>query len=215
MDQRGRAVNAVDFDNWREQYATMTYQEQQAFYDRVEQDHPAQNSYRQNLPAWLRFFTHVTARLSRPRVLELGGWHGEMAAEILAAFPALDTWTNYEICPAAVKKSVCDDRRYRAIVSYDYAWNVRLPDSDVFVACHTIEHITVNQFEQLLDNLPLMVSYTAIEMPLPDKGPAEWAGYHGSHIFEAGWQEAAAILAGYGWRAVPEFNHAEMRVFER
>lgn len=208
-------MNVADFNQWRERYAVMTYQEQQAFYDRVEQDHPAQNSYRQNLPAWLRFFTHVTARLSRPRVLELGGWHGEMAAEILAAFPALDTWTNYEICPAAVKKSVCDDRRYRAIVSYDYAWNVSLPDADVFVACHTIEHITVKQFELLLDNLPPVVTYAAIEMPLPDEGPAQWAGYHGSHIFEAGWQEATAALALRGFGAIAELNYKEMRVFLR
>lgn len=208
-------MKIADFDHWRERYAEMSYREQQDFYNQVEQDHPAQNSFRLNYPAWLRFFAYVTARLARPRVLEIGGWHGEMAAEMFRLFPSLATWVNYEICPAAIEKSVCNDKRYAAVIPPDYAWNVQLVDADVFVACHTIEHITVNQFELLLDNLPPMVAYAAIEMPLPDEGPTDWAGYHGSHIFEAGWQDTTAILAERGWQEMAELSYREMRVFER
>lgn len=208
-------MNVADFDQWREQYDGLSYQEQQVFYDKMEADHPAQFSYRLNLPAWERFFTWSCNSLSRPRILELGGWHGEMAAEFLARYPSLDTWVNYEICPAAVAKTVCVDPRYQAVIPADYAWNVTLPDSDVFVACHVIEHITMAEFEKLLDNLPVVVSVAAIEMPLPDEGPVSWSNYHGSHIFEVGWAEASAVLAKWGFIASPSLSHKEFKVFTR
>lgn len=208
-------MNVAEFDQWRERYAGLTYEAQQRFYDRMEQDHPAQFSYRLNLPDWHRFFAYITGKLGAPRVLELGGWHGEQAAEMLAAYPTLATWVNIEICPAAIEKSACNDPRYKAYCPPDFAWNVRLPDADVFLACHVLEHITVREFGRLLDNLPAVVSYAAIEMPIPDEGPAEWQGYHGSHIYEAGWKETIEALARRGWKEVSELRHNELRVFTR
>lgn len=208
-------MNIAAFDQWRAEYDTLTYQEQVKFYNQVEKDHPVQNSFRNNLPAWLSFFAYVAGRLGKPRVMELGGWHGELASIILSSYPVIDSWTNYEISQEAVNKTVCGDSRYQAIVPNDYAWNIKLPDCDVFVASHTLEHIRARKLERLLDNLPATINYLAIEIPLPESGPVDWGGYHGSHILELNWAEVEALLILRGFQPIRSLCWNEFRAFER
>ena len=191
----------MDFDQWRVGYDQMTYQDQLAFYDQIEGQYPIQNSF--NLAAWCDFFDCLP--LADIQVFELGGWHGEMAYALLPHYPHISRWVNWEISRQAVRRSICFDKRYQAIVPDDFAWNLPLPAHNVFVASHTIEHIRLSEAGRLFEKLE--ARYIGLEMPLLET-PPDWSGYNGSHIIEGGWPAVEALLDGYKLFARTEYFRA-------
>lgn len=198
-------MEPAHFNLWRANYDRMSYQDQMAFYDLVEAEHSNQNSF--NPEAWEAFFEWLP--LEKIIVFELGGWHGEMAAHLLPAFPKITRWVNWEISRAAVNGTVCDDSRYEAEVPIAFAWLLPLPAHNVFVASHTLEHIRLYQAYQLFKELPEGV-YIGLEVPVSDDIP-NWDGYHGSHIIEGGWLDIAAIV---NKREVEELRREHFRAYE-
>lgn len=209
-------MDIAAFDAWRANYDQMSYADQQAFYDRFEAEHPAQAGYLLDggLEHFTRFFEHCLAHLPKTYVLELGGWKGELAREMLNRFPSLSVWCNVEICCRAIKRTVFSDARYLTYNPPDQPWKVALPPGNVLVASHFIEHIKSLELDKLLRNLPATLRYAALVAPLPATGPVDWSGYHGSHILEQGWQEVNTALWYYGWQPLTELSHKDFRVFE-
>jgi len=202
-------MNTADFDRWRLNYDTMTYDDQLAFYNRVAVDHPVQHGF--DGEAFRAFFEAV--EMPEIQVLEFGGWKGELAAEVLPLYPHITHWTNLEISILAASDVRCRDGRYRAIVPSAFAWELdQLPDHNVFVSSHAIEHIRAAELEQLLAKLPRKVTYIGLQAPLAD-GPGDWSGYYGSHILEVGWKQVGAMLQVSGFA---EFvNQGEFRGYKR
>lgn len=223
----------LHFDDWRKNYGRMSYEDQVAFYNKVAEDFPEQIDF--HLPSWLRFFEYVFSKIGPFRVLEIGGWKGELAEEVFKTLPdvilrksvygggqPVPTWHNYEISQEALTETVPTDPRYVAMVPNDYAWNIELPDADVFIASHTIEHIKASELEQMVDNLPDTVRFIAFESPLPASTEGNtWENYTGSHILEVGWKQVKGMLSDRGFSVLPDLTGhnpkegSEVFVFER
>lgn len=210
-------MDVADFDAWREGYLHMTYREQQGFYDRVEVEHPHQVAF--TLSGFHDFLLQVCdheATLGKVYVLELGGWKGELAQEMLKSFPSVAIWCNVEICQRAVDKSVCESPRYTTLVPENLPWNVELPPANVFVASHFIEHITRNDLDMLIQNLPDTVRYIGMEAPIPEDGnTVDWTGYHGPHTPEIGWKQVTRLPMNNGFLPIDRLCVDGFRAFYR
>jgi len=182
---------AIDWDQWRAEYAELSFAEQQAFYRQVAIAHPEQQHF--DLDAAVEAFKLVDE--DSFTVAELGGWDGALAGELIARFPIL-RWINWDI--VAVEPQVCVDHRYFAVELDDWFWSER-QSADVFVATHMIEHIRASELEELFDCLD--VGYIYLEAPLTNEGQ-QWAGYRGSHILELGWREVTKLLTDRGYEPI-------------
>lgn len=186
------------WDEWRARTATMTYLEQQAFYDIVTRNWPEQ-----------AHFDRPTAEkelggIAPKDVLELGGWRGDLAAFILSsdAGRTIHQWVNVDIAPQLVSMQRCEDIRYRLVIPQTWFWKTTIEDVfDCAVATHFIEHLTLEQFILILEKLRCMEKVKTIyfESPLTETGEG-WAGYYGSHILPIGWGEVRRLIEVGGWR---------------
>jgi len=184
-------VAAIDWDVWRAEYDTMSFADQQAFYQRVADLHPEQRSA--NIPRAHAAFDGIGGE--DLTVVELGGWDGTLAASMLTRGDVCG-WTNFDIVGVPQR---CARLEYHLIVLDDHLWNVYEPFGDVFVATHTIEHLKARELKLLFDCL--RVDWIYLEAPLDD-GPRDWAGYPGSHVLEIGWDGVNDLLSERGWVAL-------------
>lgn len=194
----------IDWDAYRAAYDGMTYGEQVAFYDRVWDLHPNQHHY--DPEACATFLTSVKAT----RVIEIGGWRGELAAEMLARFPAIRRWHNVELCRGAIQSTVCQDPRYTCQVPGNWAWTMIHEPGAVLVAAHVIEHMALPQVGALLS--ALLPSAAFIQSPLMEEGQ-DWTGYTGSHVLRAGWREIVAVCGTHGLTRDPTLDAPDVRCF--
>lgn len=188
-------MDIADFDAWRERYNEMTYRDMKRFYDLVEADHPLQQAYDAN--AFSRFLDHTIASIGSVSVLEIGGWKGELAQRMLVK-PGIAMWCNLEICENAARKSVFSSPRYETIIPDDFAWNIMLPEANVFIASHFIEHIRWRELKALVHNLPSKIQFMGLQAPIQESG-TDWMGYHGTHILEVGWKLVSIYLLAAGF----------------
>lgn len=207
------------FDDWRRNYDGMSYADQVAFYELIGKKYPRQICF--DAGAYGRFFEYVLIlkdaepkRSIRPSVLEIGGWNGELAQAMLERYADIAAWHNIEIRASAAETAVCQSERYRVVDAGDFAWRVALPEAEVFVASHVIEHIRAHELAALLDNLPASVRFVGLQAPLGEEG-RDWSGYLGSHILEIGWWMVEALLKKRGFRHLIELSTGEFRAFER
>jgi len=203
----------LDFDAWRAGYDSMTYAENVEFYRKVADEYPEQRYY--NAPAVLRFLTWAT-EYEAVDVLELGGWKGELADEMLPLFGGIRSWLNVEIAPQVIDAR-CSEPRYSVIVPDDYLWNL---DADltkyrVLVASHVIEHLKVADIHRLLERLS-DIRYFYIDAPLPDT-PSAWGNGESSHIIEIGWDGLVALVESHGFtlRDRADGQHGPAMWFQR
>jgi hypothetical protein len=181
------------FEEWRRQYKDMDYEEQRAFYSWVAKTFPSQVHF--DLPGFIGALDRFTWELGEYSVLEVGGWRGELAAEILGRTDQIKEWVNYEIAEPLLDNIKCDDPRYRMVIPDDFVWNIDLFEGDVLVASDMIEHISGDHLALLVENLPDSVKRIAFKSPLGHwTQPNGWVGYYGSHILELGWPDVSALL---------------------
>lgn len=117
----------------RAKTASMSYAEQQAFYDWVVGAYPEQAHFQRDLAV------KELMRVAPEEVLEIGGWRGDLAALILSS-PAGATvrrWTNVDISPRLATVQKCKDPRYRLVIPKGFIWEVGIEDVfDTVVATH-------------------------------------------------------------------------------
>jgi hypothetical protein len=186
----------LDWDTWREQYDSMTFADQQQFYLRVASLYPLQESA--NVSMADEAFNRIKERSVRAHhiIVELGGWNGRLANSMLQR-PDVAFWKNYDIVGVP---QACAAPGYRRVVLRDWFWNKR-HKADVFVAAHTIEHLSRRDLGLLFDCLDVRWIY--LDAPL-DRGPRDWTGYSGSHVLEIGWDGVAEMLEARGYKAIIE-----------
>ena len=186
-----------EFNTWRVKYDDMTYQEQQIFYDNLFKYFPHQSQHTKELVK--RFFNNIPIR--NIHVLELGGWNGELAREMLRIFKdKISSWDNYEISQKAKEKNVCFDERYNIIIPNDFVWNIILPEHyNIFLSAHTIEHIRAIHFQKLIENLPKTIEWIYFEAPLPLKHGRHWMNDYSTHILEWGWKDIEDFMLMKGF----------------
>lgn len=181
-------MTTEDFDRFRAEYDTMPFVGKVNFYLNMLRDHPNQKHY--SSPAIMGFFEQVPANA---HVAEMGGWDGQMASDVLSAFPAIRSWVNYEVCPI---KSSCHDVRYRQVRIRKELWDRPAVIGDAFVASHSIEHNSNADVEKLIQKLETPLVY--IDAPL-DEGEMCWAGSTSSHVMTMGWGGLSDLLGKYGY----------------
>ena len=191
---------ARDHDRWRQEYDTLTFEDQKQVYEWIRYLYPNQRSF--TAQAAYRFFNRYEPRT----VSELGGWDGFLAACVLGQHPEITGWTNYEL--VEVPQS-CVDARYRLRVLSRQLWDNIAIVADAFVATHTIEHLRAHEVDKLVSKL--RVAACLIEAPLAD-GPTDWTGHPSSHILEVGWDEVDLIFERHGYRIDHHWNHGRWYV---
>ena len=202
----------IDWNAYRAAYDSLTFQQVADYHDQVWDLYPDQRHYsREHMDA---FF----APLGSVRVVEVGGWRGEAAAQILNRYPVTG-WDNYEICRGAVETPVTEDHRYRAIHPSDWPWLIPIVGYDVAVLAHVIEHIRAVQLRFLIEWLADSgVKHTYVEAPLAEIGRS-WRGQSSAHVLEVGWPEVVDLFAESGYELTSRSRHdeelADILIFSR
>ncbi len=199
------------FDKWRDLYYDLTEAENIEFGYDMEAKYPHQKSFDEQALCSL-FETLPTGN----RVVEVGGWKGELAACISSKYPErIYSWHNIDMCKAAIEKSVPQSNlRYMPIFPFKFDWftEERTIEYDVFVSAHTIEHLTGSHVIQLL-NWANGIPNIFLEAPIAESGQANWQGYQGTHILECGWDviDLYMAAAGYSLKKINETVRAYRR----
>ena len=181
-----------NFNEWREKYSLYSFKEQKEIINRLELRYPKQRQFN------FKEVSNFLKDIPKPKVLELGGWKGELASEILAQNKNVILWHNYDICSNAIDKSVCKDKRFKAILLTDFAWNLDIfSEYNTCVLSHVIEHIRKHELEKFFNKIK-HIKYIFIDAPLNDPYLLRgWKNYAGTHILECGWDCVKNMLKGY------------------
>jgi hypothetical protein len=184
----------MNFNQWRQDYDTLTFEQQQDYHDHLESLYPGQAHY--DLDAAKKVFDWLQPK----SVMEAGTWKADLAKEILRHHPDIYFWKGYELCPAAMKKTVCQDERfiYANLTRFDW-WNIEPIVCDLFLATHFIEHLSFEHFQQLARALKCKHVY--FEAPLSEYGE-NWEGYHGTHKLPVGWQTVSDVMNLEGYKRI-------------
>ena len=181
----------IDWDDWRVAHPSMTFHDQQEFYSRVLDLYPRQQSF--NPKICHEAFDYIAGE--DLAVLELGGWDGGLASQMLHRSDVA-RWTNIDLIEVP---QVCRSERYEFQVLTDYLWNLPQVEADVFVACHTIEHLSTAELAELVGWLRSPFVY--LDAPLK-MYPLDWTGFPGSHILDIGWEGVNELLEASGYESV-------------
>jgi len=187
------------FDKWRELYYDLTHEENIQFGYDMEAKYPGQASF--DAPGIQAILSTVENKPNK--VLEIGGWKGELAQCTCAQSPGdFLSWTNIDMCKAAVEKSVhVSSVPYRAHFPDRFDWFISPREEwfDVCISAHSIEHLTDKHLLQLMDwikGIPVVI----FEAPITNTGQT-WDGYFGTHILEMGWTRLNQEMAARGYEA--------------
>lgn len=185
----------IDWNAYRAAYPSMSYAEVAAFHRLVWERHPDQRHYSE--PHLAAFFV---GSLGLSSVLEVGGWQGEAAAQILTAHPEIVHWDNFEICEDAALRPVTDDPRYRATFADRWPWELALSSPhETAVLAHVIEHMLPDQLSALIRWLAGNgVRRAYVEAPLRED-PHSWRNSTSAHVLEIGWRAVIDLFAGSGF----------------
>ncbi len=195
-----------DFNQWREKYDSMSFQDQQDFYEdlilRGDIGEIVKNQNYFDKKVATVCFEAVFSKQDKVNVLEMGGWRGEMAEMIFNKFPdKIGIWLNHEICEWAATNPVCKNYRYHSPKTIDFLWMVNLVNGnyDILILSHVLEHIKLKDLISLL-NVVKGISYLYIDAPIEDKTESvNWKDYNGTHILEIGWNDLEGIIKDFGY----------------
>lgn len=181
-----------NFNEWREKYSSYSFKEQKEIINRLELRYPNQRQFN------FKEVSNFLRNIPKPKVLELGGWKGELASQILTENKSIILWHNYDICSNAIDKSVCKDKRFRGILLTDFAWNLNIfSEYNTCVLSHVIEHIKKHELEKFFNKIK-HIKYIFIDAPLNSPYLLRgWKNYAGTHILECGWDGVKNMLKGY------------------
>jgi hypothetical protein len=192
---------SINFDLWRENYDSLTFEDQCRFYDWVAEKYPDQAEYNAEPIRYALY--RATEEIGPLYVMEIGGWDGALAAETLDGLDdtRIAAWTNYDIAQMALVRGSWIPDRYRPVLLKDFPWNYSFPNRhNVFVATHFIEHIKAHELLKLFFALKQSIKYIVLQAPIEDSViHKDWSGYTGSHILEIGWSQVYDMLHWFGF----------------
>lgn len=183
-----------NFDHWRERYDTLTFAEQQAYHNQIEEWYPQQAHF--NYEA-AKYAIETTGSFV---IFEAGAWKGDLCKRIMDErfheYPEHHTiWFAAELCPNAIEKRATDEITYLKIDRFDWWQQDIKAGADMFLATHFIEHLSDKHLTELLawaDG----IRWIYLEAPISEHGQ-EWNGYEGTHKLTFGWQKVRELLSNY------------------
>lgn len=141
-------------------------------------------------------FRKITSNLGRDKVevVELGGFDGSLAFEVLQHFPKA-SWLNFDIIEHVAVQGL-SKFKYKEQVLTDHFWECkpRIDGRDVFVSGDTLEHFSDDQFQKIVDYVTQsQISYLVLKIPIANNGQ-DWRGYLGSHVLRMGRNQVKKLL---------------------
>lgn len=188
-----------EFDNYREKYNSLSFSDKKRIAHRWSKKYPEQAHFNyEHVDFWLRDIVNDS-----PKVLEIGGWKGDLALKALSSFMNIQFWHNYDIIES-VQHQKCSDCRYKYIPLDDYIWHKSLEfEYNALIATHVIEHFNWSELVNLISWIPKNIETVLFEAPIPFKGEnINWTGDHSTHILEKGWEKIISEMKGFGFEAV-------------
>jgi hypothetical protein len=193
------AITGLDWDAWRNAYHGLTYAQQQAFHSAIYEQYPEQRHYNADLVA------RAIEQVQPCTVVELGGWDGELAHTMLDQHPTIQQWTNVELCKEAAQAGHARHPRYHAPTLSDWYWTKGPWHCDLFVASHTIEHLTITHLNETLAATHAGALF--LDAPLHNKS-TNWRGHTATHILECGWIGVDRLCDRHGYTLAWAEDHS-------
>ena len=184
-----------EFDKWREKYDQMTYEEQVAYHNDLEERFPEQNHF--DYAKVSQAISSLPDSVANIRVLEFGTWKGDLAKKAMEDHDRIKVWYGIEICDAAISDTKSERVFYIKPNRFDWFADNRTIDCDIIIATHFIEHLSDSHFEQLAAYCK-GVGLVHFESPLTNDGN-DWNGYEGTHKLRMGWNNVIEIMKRNGF----------------
>jgi len=186
-----------EFNNYRKKYNSLSFSDKKRIACRWSKKYPEQAHFNfEHVDFWLRYIVN-----GHPKVLEIGGWKGDLALKALSSFKNIQIWHNYDIIESEPYQR-CNDYRYKYIILEDYIWNKSLEiEYNVLIATHVIEHFSWSEFVSLISWISTNIETVLFEAPIPYTGEnINWTGDHSTHILEKGWEQVITEMQNYGFK---------------
>lgn len=196
-----------EFDKWREQYEQMTFEEQVAYHNDLEQRFPEQNHFHYEKVS--QAISSLPESITNIRVLEFGTWKGDLAKRAMEDYDRIKVWYGIEICDAAIADTKCERVFYIKPNRFDWFAEKREIECDIIIATHFIEHLSDAHFEQLAAYCK-GVGLVHFESPLTQAG-SDWQGYEGTHKLRMGWDRVIETMNKNGFELL--ISHPESKTF--
>uniref|UniRef100_A0A6H1Z7H3 Putative methyltransferase n=1 Tax=viral metagenome TaxID=1070528 RepID=A0A6H1Z7H3_9ZZZZ len=196
-----RVGTNFDFDAYRQYYSSLSFPERQRISEALDQIWPLQARF--NLLLLDRIFSLIEPDIPGAiKILELGCHEGHLAKEILQRVPgfSVQSWVGYDLNARALSRSasIVNDERFSSFALGDWFYNIELPEFNIFLSTHTLEHMVLHEATKIFDHICKKALYLIFEIPIEENGQA-WRGYKGSHVLEAGRKIIRKLLSDRGY----------------
>jgi hypothetical protein len=195
-------MNKFDFNKWRLEYDSYGFEDHKKIYEELYVIYPDQQHY--DMAALFSFIDYPYSK--RLKILEIGGWKGELANGILNSnivgkdgkrlSDQIAYWHNYEITPSVITNSVCNHNDYNVILAEDFVWNLNVfQEYNVCIMSHVAEHMKAVELGKFFEKIN-HIQHIYIHAPIQNES-ISWDNYVGTHILETGWDGIKEMLSDY------------------
>jgi hypothetical protein len=182
------------FNKWRQDYDTMSLEQQVEFHNEIARQYPEQAHYDYDS------VSEIIDTFKPNYILEFGCWRADMAQQALDQFDFIKSWTGIEICTEAIKLSRCSNSKFKYVFPKKFNWfeDKRIYNADMILATHFIEHLSNQHFEQLTKYCK-GVKQVYFECPIADEGQ-NWLDDISTHKLEYGWKDVINLMELQGFK---------------
>lgn len=171
--------HGIDWNGFRSIYQDLTFDELAEINDTVDELYPIQEQY--HAVFFARMFREIGPQPLK--VVELGCHRGQLARRMFRNFNNIESWVGYDFTKP-VEKTICADKRFQPVALSDWFHKTDLPEFNVFVCSHTLEHLSQEQVMETLNHIN-GADYILTETPIPEHG-ISWNNWTCTHVLTAG-----------------------------
>jgi len=201
--REGTVVHPVDYNVFRKYYQGLTFDDLAELYGYFAQLRPQDGRYREScfveMFNLLRYMTKDDLH-----IVELGCNKGYLAMDILKQFKNIKTWIGYDFH----SYENLGDLRYVSRALSDWFHLIELPDFNVFVSSHTIEHLSGDQVVKTFNHIVSKAEYLLLEIRIYEDG-FDWDSWRCAHVLTWGQKQLKKLLTGIGYRLFYEIKGIE------
>lgn len=201
------------FNDYRKNYDTLPFENHVKLYEIISKFFPSQEQY--NLDAvnsWIE-------TLPKPvRILEIGGWKGELARKILETHgERITSWMNHDICNEAIIEGYKGDKYISIPLRGFLSFTQGMCETDALLMSHSLEHMKFREFESFMNGIKQKeypIRHIYLDVPIAEKDrDVNWENYSGTHVLDVGWETIEALIFSHGY--LKTSHNGNIRCFSR
>lgn len=191
-------LNQRNFRTYRNNYSDLSFGDIKLVCNGIDDIFPNQDhGHYRPFAKMFEFLSNVSLK-----VVELGCHQGHLASTMLKLFNNINSWVGYDICESSLSRSVVKDKRYSTTELTEWFGSFYLPDFDVLVSSHTLEHLSWEQLQEMIKILAPKPTWMFLEFPVTD-----WPPNHSStHVLYIKKQDFDSLMASAGYRKIYQEN---------